>query len=53
MTAAGIVLYNPDVERLHENINGIINQVDALILIDNGSDNIKEIENKYNDTEKI
>lgn len=53
MTAAGIVLYNPEVERLHENINGIINQVEALILIDNGSDNIKEIENKYNDTEKI
>lgn len=53
MTAAGIVLYNADVERLRENINGIINQVDTLILIDNGSNNIEEIEKEYDFNEKI
>lgn len=41
---AGIVLYNPDFERLHENIINIIEQVDKLILIDNNSNNIREIE---------
>jgi len=33
---AGIVLYNPDVKRLRENIDAIINQVEKLILVDNG-----------------
>lgn len=34
---AGIVLYNPDVERLRENIQAIKPQVDAVLLIENGS----------------
>ena len=34
---AGIVLYNPDIERLCSNIKAIVHQVDALILIENGS----------------
>ncbi|RXF69361.1 glycosyltransferase family 2 protein [Arcticibacter tournemirensis] len=34
---AGIVLYNPDLSRLSENINAIISQVDQLVLVDNGS----------------
>ena len=37
---AGIVLYNPDLGRLKENIESICKQVDKVILIDNGSDNI-------------
>ena len=41
---AGIVLYNPDLGRLKENIESICKQVDKVILIDNGSDNIREIE---------
>ncbi|MGL5260624.1 MAG: glycosyltransferase family 2 protein [Lachnospiraceae bacterium] len=41
---AGIVLYNPDITRVMENINAIITQVDDLILVDNGSNNISEIE---------
>lgn len=40
---AGIVLYNPDLNRLNENVNNIIKQVDEIILIDNNSRNIKEI----------
>lgn len=34
---AGIVLFNPDIERLQQNINAIKGQVDKLILVDNGS----------------
>lgn len=41
--AAGIVMCNPDLNRLTNNIDAIINQVDLLILVDNGSKNISEI----------
>ena len=44
MVVAGIVLYNPDIKRLTENIKGIKNQVDKLIMVDNNSKNIKQIE---------
>lgn len=45
MILAGIVLYNPERERLLENVKRIITQVDKIILIDNASKNIKEITN--------
>lgn len=41
---AGIVTFNPDIERLRENIHSIINQISILIISDNGSENINEIE---------
>lgn len=44
MTAAGIVLYNPDIERLKENINEYVNDVEKIYCFDNNSDNIEEIE---------
>ncbi|HEY5525405.1 MAG TPA: glycosyltransferase family 2 protein [Clostridium sp.] len=44
---AGIVLYNPDLKRLKENINAIYSQVSKIVLIDNASDNIDEVENLY------
>lgn len=47
-TAAGIVLYNPELKRLQENIGHIINQVDKVLLFDNGSDNISNIEELIN-----
>lgn len=34
---AGIVLFNPEISRLKENITHILGQVDRLILVDNGS----------------
>ena len=48
---AGIVLYNPDSERLRENITAVHSQVDCVLLIDNGSDNksYTEITKDYND----
>ena len=43
MYAAGIVLYNPDIQRLSENISAIAPQVSDVILVDNGSKNFSEI----------
>lgn len=44
MVLAGITLFNPEIDRLSENITAILNQVDKLICVDNGSKNIKEVE---------
>lgn len=44
MVLAGITLYNPEVERLEENIAVILSQVDRVICVDNGSKNIQEVE---------
>lgn len=41
--AAGIVLYNPDIDRLQQNIQHVIHQVSKMILVDNGSQNISEV----------
>jgi len=46
MKISGIVLFNPDIVRLEENITAIENQVDKLVLVDNGSNNIEEIRKK-------
>ena len=43
---AGIVTFNPDIERLNENISAIINQVDKVVVVDNGSENADDIK-KY------
>ena len=41
---AGIVLFNPEISRLKENITHILGQVDRLILVDNGSNNKEEVQ---------
>jgi len=41
---AGIVTYNPDIERLRENLDAIVKQVDGILVVDNGSDNIADAE---------
>ncbi len=40
---ACIVLFNPNIERLLENISSVVKQVDCVFLINNGSDNLNEI----------
>jgi rhamnosyltransferase len=40
MLLAGIVTYNPDIERLRENLDAIAPQVDRVLVVDNGSKNI-------------
>lgn len=42
-TLAAIVLFNPEIERLNQNIEAIFNQVDDVVLIDNGSSNLREV----------
>lgn len=49
---AGIVLYNPEVERLKENIGAIIPQVDELLLVENGSCDTSFL-NQFEDIEKV
>jgi len=49
--SAGIVLFNPDIKRLKENIDAVIIQCTHLYLVDNGSGNIDEVKgllNQYN-----
>ena len=41
MTGAGIVLFNPSIQRLKENLDAITVQVDFTVLIDNGSNNLR------------
>ena len=40
---AGIVTFNPEISRLSENIDAIRNQVDAIFIVDNNSNNINII----------
>lgn len=42
--AAGIVLYNPDIDRLKENLKSVSEQVDKVFFVDNASSNLKELE---------
>lgn len=45
-TVAGIVTFNPDLVRLRENLDAIVDQVDAVIVVDNASidsDSIREL----------
>lgn len=45
-----IVTYNPDLVRLQQNVQAIIQQVSRVFIVDNGSENISEIislENQY------
>ncbi|MEC0169778.1 glycosyltransferase family 2 protein [Paenibacillus graminis] len=49
----GIILFNPDIQRLKENVNSISSQVDLLYMIDNCSSNVEEIERMFNDVGNI
>lgn len=50
---AGIVTFNPDLDRLKENVNAILPQVDRVIIFDNGSENRESIEREYQDRAAI
>ena len=41
--SVGIVLFNPDINRLKENINAVIVQCTHVYLVDNGSSNVGEV----------
>ena len=40
---AGITLYNPNIDRLKENIDAIYSQVEEVVCVDNGPDDFKQI----------
>lgn len=46
MNIAGIVTYNPDIERLLLNLDAIYRQVDRIVIADNGSSNFDEMKKK-------
>ncbi len=48
MRCAGIVTYNPDLERLRANLNNTVSQVDAVFIFDNGSENVADIRSLAN-----
>ena len=41
---AGIVTFNPDIERLKENVCAICIQVPEVVIFDNGSSNFVDIQ---------
>ncbi|PLS24549.1 glycosyltransferase family 2 protein [Bifidobacterium imperatoris] len=45
---AGIVLYNPDIDRLKANIKAVYEQVDSVLLINNASFNMNEVRSLIN-----
>ena len=50
---AGIVTFNPDINRLQENFEAILPQVDKVIIVDNGSSNLVNIQEKCSKAEII
>ena len=47
MRLAGIVLYNPDLNRLKENVDAISPQVDEVLFVDNHSGNLQIIKDVF------
>lgn len=45
ITCAGIVLYNPEINKLKKNIDTLVNQTDYIVCIDNNSNNKSDIYN--------
>lgn len=45
-TVAGIITFNPNIELLEKNIQSIIDQTSVVVICDNGSNNIRDIEEK-------
>lgn len=39
----GIITYNPDIDRLRQNLSTITGQTDSIIVVDNGSYNVSQI----------
>lgn len=50
---AGIVTYNPNIDRLKKNINTIYSQVDKIFIVDNGSQNFSFLRESINSDLKI
>lgn len=51
--AAGITLYEPELERLKENIDSALQQVEKVYLVDNGSTNTAAFKVQYRNDERV
>ena len=52
-TCAGIITYNPELDQLKLNIESIINQVNFVVIVDNGSENYEEIKNEIDSIQNV
>ncbi len=50
---AGIITFNPSLNRLQENVERILPQVGYLIIVDNASSNLEEIKGFLSEQEKV
>jgi len=48
---AGIITYNPDMDKLKANVTAVLSQVDGLIVVDNGSSNLSDIKTLISSSE--
>ena len=53
LISAGITVFEPDLDRLKNNIEATLNQVEKLYIVDNGSHNTLDLKNFYRDNEKV
>ena len=51
--SAGIVLFEPDILRLKQNVEAIKTDVEHIFLVDNGSKNINEVKSIFENDSKI
>lgn len=51
--AAGIVAFNPDISRLRENVLAALTEVDEVLIVDNASENIREVEDLVNESPHV
>ena len=51
--AAGIVSFNPEIDRLNDNINAMLNQVDHVYIFDNGSYNSTELQKLISNNKNV
>jgi rhamnosyltransferase len=52
-TLASVVLYNPDIGRLSENVSAVIEQVDHVLFVDNGSLNLALVHEVFDGDSRI
>ena len=50
---AGIITYNPNINRLIENVEAIIDQCNECVICDNGSGNITDIIDAFKEERRV
>ncbi len=51
--AAGITVYEPDIERLNENTTAVLSQTERVYIVDNASSNSGAFKAKFRDNEQV